>query len=360
MIRECIEKLVGLVDLSEQEMAEAIDQVMTGQATAAQVASFITALRMKGETVEEICGAARVMRERALRLHLPGMKLIDTCGTGGDRAMTFNISTAAALVVAAAGLAVAKHGNRAVSSSCGSADVLEALGVRVGLEPEQVEDCVRETGIGFLFAPTFHQAMRHAAAPRREIGIRTIFNVLGPLTNPAGAQVQLLGVFSPQLALKLALALQRLGTESAYVVHGAGGLDELSLAGPNLIYAVSESGVEEFRLEAADVGLGRAPGEALAGGSAAENASIIRRVLSGDRGPQRDVVLFNAGAAIAAGRSEQRRERTLDCLRREIREGIAAAAEAIDSGAAARKLEELAAFTGRAGEEQDRRRAVAS
>lgn len=347
MIKECIEKLVRMEDLSEVEMTGAMDEVMSGRATTAQVASFITALRMKGETVEEICGAARVMREKAIRLNLPGIQLIDTCGTGGDRSMTFNISTATALVVAAAGLRVAKHGNRAVSSSCGSADVLEALGVRVDLDPGQVEGCINEIGIGFLFAPTFHQAMKHAAGPRREIGIRTIFNVLGPLTNPAGAQVQLLGVFNPELARKLAHALHRLGGNSAYVVHGAGGLDELSLAGPNLIYAVNERGVEEYSLSAADVGLTGAPVESLTGGAAEKNAFIISRVLNGERGPRRDVVILNAGATIAAARSGGAGAVSLSGIREEIAEGIAAASEAIDSGAAFNKLEELAAYTQR-------------
>ncbi|NPV90643.1 MAG: anthranilate phosphoribosyltransferase [Firmicutes bacterium] len=344
MIKECIEKLVMMEDLSPEAMTSAMEEVMSGQATPAQVASFITALRMKGETVDEISCAARVMQGKAVRLNLPGMRLIDTCGTGGDGAMTFNISTAAALVVSAAGMPVAKHGNRAVSSRCGSADVLEALGVRVDLEPAQVEDCIRGVGIGFLFAPTFHLAMRHAAPTRREIGIRTIFNVLGPLTNPAGAPVQLMGVFSAGLAKKLAHALHHMGNRSAYVVHGAGGLDELSLLGPNLLYAVSGRGVEEFYLGASELGLNPAPVEELQGGTAPENAAIIRRLFEGASGPQRDVVLLNAGAAIAAASHQETGGEEVDIIE-EIKNGIQKAAQAIDSGAARGKLRELASFT---------------
>ena len=329
-IKECIDKLVRREDLTEEQTAEAMEEVMGGQATPSQIAAFITALRMKGETAAEITGAARVMRRKARQIRVPGAKLIDTCGTGGDGAKTFNISTAAAFVVAGLGLPVAKHGNRAISSRCGSADVLEALGVKVDLEPEMVEYCLQEVGIGFMFAPGFNPAMRFAAGPRQEIGIRTIFNVLGPITNPAGAEIQLLGVYDPELARKVAYALHRLGCTSGYVVHGAGGLDELSLAGPNQLLRVSSQGVEELFLRAKEVGLTEAPNEALAGGDTAKNTQIILEVLTGKPGPARDVVILNAGAAItAAGRAKT------------ILEGIKLAATTLDSGAAQHKLNHL-------------------
>lgn len=366
VIKKCLDKLVRMENLSAEETAGAMEEIMTGQATPAQVAAFITALRMKGETVEEIVGAARVMRSKSVRIELPGMKLVDTCGTGGDGARTFNISTAAALVVAAAGFPVAKHGNRAMSSQCGSADVLEALGVKIDLSPEEVGECIKEVGIGFLFAPLFHLAMKYAAGPRREIGIRTIFNMLGPLTNPAGAEVQLLGVYEAGLAEKLARALYSLGGRAACVVHGAGGMDELTLAGPNLLFHVHEAGVNKMTLTAEEVGLREAPPESLRGGTPQENAEIIRYVLEGKKGPYRDAVLFNAGAALAVAESTRRRlplhgetqvpaDAAEAFFRQLISEGVETAARVIDQGLALKKLEELVAFTAQLSQQREKR-----
>ncbi len=344
-LKACLKKLVQRQDLTAQETEAAVEEIMSGRATPAQVAAFMTALCIKGETVEEIVGAARVLRARAVRLELPGIKPVDTCGTGGDGKETFNISTAAALVVAAAGVPVAKHGNRAVSSRCGSADVLEALGVCIDLEPGEVAECLKETGICFLFAPNFHRAMKHAAAPRREIGIRTIFNILGPLANPAGAEVQLLGVYDATMAGKLARALLLLGVKAAAVVHGAGGVDELTLAGPNTLYCVEGGEVLELVVEPEEVGLPRADLSELAGGGPAENAAIIRRLLEGEEGPRRNSVIFNAGVALAlaagSGGSADFRAGFLE----RVRLGIEMAARAIDTGCAREKLQQLAGFT---------------
>ncbi|MBE3577467.1 MAG: anthranilate phosphoribosyltransferase [Limnochordales bacterium] len=321
--------------LSEEAAAQAMEEVMTGAATPAQIAAFITALRLKGETVDELAGAARSMRAAAHHIHPRVAPLVDTCGTGGDGARTFNISTAAALVVAGTGVAVAKHGNRAVSSAAGSADVLEALGVVVELPPSDVERCIEEVGIGFLFAPVFHPAMRFAAGPRREIGIRTIFNLLGPLTNPAQAQAQVVGVFAPCWVEPLAHVLSRLGVREALVVHGeADGIDELSLSGPSLVARLHHGRVEVGRITPEEVGLARRPLADIVGGDARENARIIRRVLGGEPGPARDVVLLNAGAALlVAGKAA------------DLAEGIRLAAESIDSGAALARLEHLILFT---------------
>ncbi len=311
---------------------------MTGAATPAQVASFITALRMKGETVSEIIGAARVMRQKATRIEVDSGPddeiLVDTCGTGGDGSHTFNISTATALVVAASGLKVAKHGNRSVSSLCGSADVLKALGVNLELTPIQVADSIRQVGIGFLFAPLLHGAMKYAIGPRREIGIRTIFNLLGPLTNPASANVQLLGVYDRSLTLTLAAVLKGLGNQRAMVVHGAGGLDELSLAGTNHIAWLKGDGIEELTLKLRETGLSEAPLTALRGGDAKTNANILEKILAGEPGPRRDIVLLNSAAVFVTA------ERIAD-----FRQGVELAAATIDSGAARQKLKELVQFS---------------
>lgn len=329
-----IAKLVEGKHLTEAEAEQAMEAIMTGGATDAQIAAFLTALRMKGETVEEITGCARVMRAKATPIPHRRDFVVDTCGTGGDGAGTFNISTAAAFVVAGAGVPVAKHGNRSVSSRTGSADVLEALGVNLDLTPEQVGRCLDEVGIGFLFAPKLHLSMKYAAGPRREMGIRTIFNILGPLTNPAGAQAQVIGVYDARLTEPVARALVSLGTRRSLVVHGAGGLDEVSLSGPTIISDATPAGVVTITVYPEDMGLERSPNEAIAGGDAAHNAGIIREVLSGGRGPQRDVVLANAAAAlVAAGRAV------------DLRAGVRLAGEAIDSGQALAKLEALRELT---------------
>ncbi len=335
MIRETIEQLLAGQSLSVEEAEVVMSEVMDGQATSAQIAGFLIALRAKGETVDEITGCARAMRRAATRVRPSHDALIDTCGTGGDKAGTFNISTTTAFVVAGAGLRVAKHGNRSVSSRSGSADVLKALGVNLDLTSDQVATCIDEVGIGFLFAPLLHPAMKHAIGPRRELGVRTIFNILGPLTNPADTKVQLLGVFDPDLTDVLARVLKALGSRAAYVVHGHGGLDELTTTGPN---RVSRFGVGETNgvivteiLDPRDVGFGLAAREELRGGDPDTNAAITRAVLSGhDRGACRDVVLLNAAAALLVGG-----------MASDLRQGIAQAANSIDSGAALGKLQEL-------------------
>lgn len=334
-VKEAIARIIRGESLNEEEAAQAMGEVMSGQATPSQIAAFITALRLKGETVDEIAGAARTMRDNAHRIHPRVTPLVDTCGTGGDGAHTFNISTASALVVAGAGVAVAKHGNRAVSSAAGSADVLEALGVAVDLPPAAVERCIDEVGIGFLFAPVFHPAMRFAAGPRREIGIRTIFNFLGPLTNPAGAQLQVVGVYEPRWVEPLAYVLARLGVQGALVVHGeADGIDELSLSGPSLVARLHQGRVEMGRVAPEEVGLKRQAPSAIAGGDARENAQIIRQVLAGRKGPARDVVLLNSAAALlVAGKAG------------DLADGVRLAATSIDSGAALARLEHLIQFT---------------
>lgn len=334
MIQEAIRKVVERQDLSEAEAKAAMEQIMAGEATPAQIAAFMTALRMKGETVDEISGCAQAMRERAVRISPRVERLVDTCGTGGDGAKTFNISTAAAFVVAGGGVAVAKHGNRSVSSLCGSADVLEALGVHIDLAPEAVEACIEQVGIGFLFAPRFHASMRHAAGPRREVGVRTIFNLLGPLTNPASARFQLLGVYDRSLTEPIARVLHRLGVEEAFVVHGLDRLDEISITGETQISHLKGGEVTTFVLHPGDVGLKPAgPGE-IAGGDAQQNAEIVRRVLSGEGGPRRDIVLLNAGAALVAAGAA-----------RDLEDGVSLAARVVDERKALEKLEALVEFT---------------
>ena len=340
MIREAISRVIERKDLDEKQMLGAMDEIMSGDATSAQIGSFITALRMKGETIEEISGAAMVMREKATRITTgvdvdKGEILVDTCGTGGDSSGTFNVSTATAFVVAAAGLPVAKHGNRSVSSQCGSADVLEALGVNLNLTPEQVGACVKEVGIGFLFAPMLHGAMKYAIGPRREIGIRTIFNVLGPLTNPAGANVQLLGVYSPDLCEKLARVLGRLGSLRALVVCGSGNVDEFTVTGDTEVAELSNGEVRTYSVRPEDAGLGRSRLVDLQGGETpAESADILRDVLGGAEGPKRDMLLLNSGAALYAADKAP-----------DIKAGVELAARIIDSGAALAKLEALINFS---------------
>ncbi|MBI2913981.1 MAG: anthranilate phosphoribosyltransferase [Chloroflexi bacterium] len=328
MIREALDAIVNQGrDLSEEEAAGAMGEIMAGEATPAQIGALLIALRMKGETVEEIAGMARVMREHALRVEVDG-PLVDTCGTGGDARGTFNVSTAAAFVAAGAGARVAKHGNRAMSSACGSADVLEALGAKIDLSPEQVARCIRETGFGFMFAQSFHPAMKHAAGPRRELGVRTVFNILGPLTNPAGAKAQLLGVPRPELAPKMAAVLQRLSCSHALVVHGEDGLDELSLSGPSTVHEVRGETIRQYSVSPEELGLRRAPLEALRGGTPEENATALRAVLGGERGPLRDIVVLNAAAAlVVAGRAS------------DLRDGARQAEQALDGGAASALLE---------------------
>jgi anthranilate phosphoribosyltransferase len=330
LVRAALAAVIEGRRLSMDEARAAMGSVMDGEATPAQLAALLVALRMRGETVEELAGFASAMRDRVLRVTAPD-GAIDTCGTGGDGSNTFNISTAAALVVASAGVPVAKHGNRAITSRSGSADVLEALGVRTDLGPDEAAEALRVDGFAFLFAPGFHPAMRHAGPTRREIGVRTAFNLLGPLTNPAGARRQVVGVGDPSAAERVAEVLRLLGAERALVVHGDG-LDELPLDGTGVLYDVTPAGVTRHEVVAAELGLTAAPSHSLAGGSAAENAAAIEAILGGARGPGRDVVLLNAAAAfVAAGRAA------------DLRNGIEMAAQAIDSGGAKRLLEQLRA-----------------
>jgi anthranilate phosphoribosyltransferase len=333
-IREAIEKLVNRVNLSEADTVDVMGQIMTGEATPLQVAAFLTALRMKGETVAEITGAARVMRDKAHRVKVGAATVLDTCGTGGDQKGTFNISTTSAFVVAGAGVTVAKHGNRAVSSQAGSADVLSALGVKVDAPKERVEACIEQIGIGFLFAPLLHEAMKYAVQPRREIGIRTIFNLLGPLTNPAMANCQLIGLYSGELVAAIAHVLKNLGSVRAMVVHGLEGLDEISLCGPTRVAELRGGEVSEYRIEPEELGLKRCPLADLHGGSADQSAMIVRAVLDGDKGAARDVVLLNSGAALYVSGTAP-----------SIADGMRLSAESIDSGKARRKLDDLVRMT---------------
>ena len=336
MIREAIGKVAAKEDLKEREMMDAMNEVMEGTATPAQIAGFITALRIKGETVQEVTGAARIMRQKATRIDACSSIIVDTCGTGGDRMHSFNISTTAAFVVAAAGLTVAKHGNRAVSSGCGSADVLEALGVNIGVGPEIVEECIQQIGIGFLYAPRLHAAMKYAIEPRREIGIRTIFNMLGPLTNPAGATAQLIGVYDPALTEMFAGVLKNLGTERAFVVHGSDGLDEATVTGETRVSELKDGLVTTYNINPVDLfGTVYDAGE-LRGADASSNARITKDILSGSDGARRRIVLLNAALAIVAGRKAKT-----------VQEGIALAEECIDSGAAKKKLQALIEISNR-------------
>jgi anthranilate phosphoribosyltransferase len=335
VIQAVVARLLDGHDLSLDEARTAMNEIMSGEATSAQIAGFLVALRAKGETADEIAGCAEAMREHVLRVRPQRSDLVDIVGTGGDGANTFNISTAAALVAAGAGAAIAKHGNRAASSASGAADVLEALGFRLELPPERIERSIDELGFGFLFAQAHHPAMRHAAPVRRELATRTVFNVLGPLTNPADARALMLGVYSPTLTRTLAEALVRLGTTRAYVVHGAGGIDELSPCGPNLVCEVDAATLREYELDPQELGVERCSPDELRGGDPAANAAALRAVLAGEeQGGHRSAVVLNAAGGIAAaGHAEN------------LREGIVRAREAIDSGAAAARLEELVAFS---------------
>jgi anthranilate phosphoribosyltransferase len=346
MLKEAIYKVVTRQDLTEEEMVRAMEIIMTGEATEAQIGAFITALRMKGETVAEITAAAKVMRAKATRIpigdglidldrdeiNVDWETVVDTCGTGGDATATFNVSTTTAFVVAGAGLKVAKHGNRAVSSRCGSADVIEALGINLNLTPEQVAWCILEVGIGFLFAPQLHGAMRFAIGPRREIGIRTIFNILGPLTNPAAANVQVLGVYDANLTEPLAQVLGNLGARSAFVVYGEGSFDEISITGPTRVSQLKDGKVRNFSIRPEDFGLNRAALEDIKGGNVFENARIVRKVLEGEGGPKEDMVALNAAAAFIAAD-----------LAPDFPNGIDLAREVIRSGKALAKLDALIA-----------------
>ena len=334
MIREAIAKLADKENLSSEEAREVMEEIMSGEATPSQMGAFLMALRMKGETAAEITGCARAMRAHVTQVVPRSGPLLDTCGTGGDGACTFNVSTAAAFVIAGAGVPVAKHGNRSVSSNCGSADVLEALGVNINLGPEEVARCIDEAGIGFLFAPRLHPAMKNAITPRREMGIRTVFNLLGPLTNPAAAEIQLLGVYDAALTEVIAQVLGLLGSRSAMVVHGDGGLHELSVTGPNKVTQLHDGKAVTFVLDAGDLGLPRCEPVQLRGGLPQENARLMRNLLEGEEGPRRDTVLLNAAAGLlAAGAASG------------MAEGLELAAGSIDGGRAMSKLARLVALS---------------
>jgi len=338
MIKDAIEKLVDGRNLTEDEAASVMDEIMSGKATDAQIGSLLTSLRLKGETVEEITGFAKVMRSKATRIECKSRPLVDTCGTGGDVSGTFNISTVSAFVAAGAGAKVAKHGNRSVSSKCGSADLLMELGINIEAAPDVVATCVDDIGIGFLFAPRLHGAMKHAIGPRREMGIRTVFNILGPLTNPAHATAQILGVYAEELTEPIAGVLNRLGCDRAFVVHGEDGLDEITTTTRTRLSECVNGTVRNYSIEPEDFGIPRAGVDELRGGDPKDNAKICLTILRGERGPKRDIVLLNAGAAIAVAG-----------LAAGIEEGTRLATESLDSGAALDKLEKLkvATHTGR-------------
>jgi anthranilate phosphoribosyltransferase len=332
LVLDAIAKLVRCENLTEEEAARTFEVIISGDATPSQIAGFIIALRIKGETVDELTGFARTARSVATPIEIDGA-LLDTCGTGGDGLATFNISTLSAIVAAGSGVRVAKHGNRAASSMCGSADVLEQLGVKIDLSPEGVARCINEVGIGFLFAPIFHPSFRFAGVPRRELGVRTVFNILGPLCNPAGARYQALGVADGTLAGRMADVLQRLGVERAIVFHAGDGMDELSVSGPSFVIEI-DGQRSEYQLDPAELGLRRAPVESMRGGGPEENARLAREVLDGAKGPRRDVVLLNAAAALrAAG------------VAKDWKEGLGVAAESIDSGRAGEVLRRWATIS---------------
>jgi len=334
MIQGALARLLDGHDLSRDESRRVMNSIMTGEATQGQIGGFLVALRLKGETADEIAGAAEAMRGHAIQVHPKRDDLVDTAGTGGDGGRTFNISTAAALLAAAAGAGVAKHGNRSVSSASGSADVLEELGFRLDLTPDRIAESIDELGFGFMFAPTHHPAMKHAGPVRRELAARTVFNVLGPLTNPAGARAQVVGVYAPHLVPVIADVLAQLGARRAFVVHGAGGIDELSPAGPNLVCEVVDGAVHQREVDPRELGLPPCDPAELRGGTAAENAERIRQVFAGADGAARSAILLNAAGAIAAGGHAE-----------DLKEGLALAREALDSGAAGSRLEELVAFS---------------
>lgn len=334
MIKDALAKLADRSDLSEKEAEEVMSEIMDGAATSAQIAAYLMGLRQKGETVDEIAGSARAMRARAIRIQVGSSIVLDTCGTGGDGGHTFNISTTAAFVVAGAGLTVAKHGNRSISSKSGSADVLSALGVKIDLQPERVADCINEVGIGFLFAPLFHGAMKHCAAPRQEMGIRTLLNVLGPLTNPAGATHQVLGVYDAKLTEVMAKVLVQLGSQHCFVLHGMDGLDELTICDRTKVSEGRAGVVSNYFVAPEEFDLPRVHKREIAGGTPEVNARIAREILQGKRGPKRDIVCLNAAAAIVAGQKAKT-----------LKEGLRLAQHTIDTGAAAEKLDRLVAWT---------------
>lgn len=329
-MKEYLQKIIEGKHLSQSEAAAAFDLIMSGGATPAQIGAFIVALRMKGESVEEIAGGASSMRRHALLIDVGDLPVVDTCGTGGDSRKTFNISTTAAFVTAAAGVRVAKHGNRAISSKCGSADLLAELGVNIEAPPDVVKNCIRDVGIGFLYAPKLHPAMKHAMGPRRELGVRTIFNMLGPLTNPAGAKSQVIGVFSPDLTAPFANVLRMLGSRRAFVVHGNDGMDEITTTTTTRVSELADGNVRTYDLDPLDFFEEYAEAAELAGGDAAVNAGITRGVLAGDKGPARDIVCLNAAAAIVAGGGAEN-----------IEQGLRLAEDAIDSGKAQKTLGRL-------------------
>ena len=334
MFKPLLNKIIHRENLTDIEMSEMMTEIFSGTITDAQIGAFMGALATKGETFEELAGAATAMRRKAHRLQVNASTVVDTCGTGGDSAGTFNISTTTAFVVAGCGVTVAKHGNRSISSKCGSADLLEALGLRLDIDPETVEQAIGEIGIGFLFAPIYHSAMRFAANARKEIGLRSIFNMLGPLTNPAGANCQLLGVFAPQLTEMFARALQLLGAKRAFVVHGHDGLDEISVCAPTRVSELNDNRISTYDIMPEQYFEQRADSKNLAGGTPVENAAITRKILNGETGPRRNVVLLNAAAALtAAGKAEN------------LKDGIRLSASSIDSGSAMKKLNDLIAFT---------------
>lgn len=334
MLTEALNELINGNDLTTEVAEQVMSEIMEGKATDAQIGAFLTVLRIKGETIDEISAFAKIMRSKAQRIEPQVDILIDTCGTGGDSAHTFNISTAVALVLAATGIAVAKHGNRSVSSKCGSADVLEALGVKIEMEPEKVRESIEKVGIGFMFAPAFHKAMKYAIGPRREIAIRTVFNILGPLTNPAGAKYQLLGVYDPSLCNSLARVLKNLGAKAAMVVHGDG-LDEVTITGPTKISELISGGrIEDYEIEPQDFGLNKSSLQDLQCGSLEENVDAIKKVLSGAKGSKTDIVLLNSACALKVAQKAET-----------IQTGIKMAKQVIESRKAATKLEELVEFT---------------
>ncbi len=337
MLKRFITKVVDGVNLSEAESKEAMDVIMEGNAPPTQIASFLTALRMKGETIQEITGFARTMRDKAVKIQAKdGECVVDTCGTGGDGKGTFNISTAVAFVAAGGGCTVAKHHNRSVSSQCGSADVLEALGVNYALPPERAEACLHEFGLAFLFAPSFHPATRHALVPRREIGIRTAFNLLGPLTNPAGATIHLAGLYREDLLQPITKVLRNLGSKAAFVVHSEDHCDEISITGKTTVCQLKDGKIETYQIEPEMVGLKRSSLEEIQGGAPEKNANILLRVLKGEPGPPRDVVLLNTAALFVAAEKVSN-----------LRDGVEMARESIDSGRAMQKLEEMIRFSNR-------------
>ena len=338
MFKEGLKEIIAGTDLSEQQMSQMILEIFSGNITDSQIGAFIGALSTKGETFEELTGAAKAMRKKAKRIQVNSSVVLDTCGTGGDGTNTFNISTTTALVVSGCGITVAKHGNRSVSSQCGSADLLEALGVNLNLHPEIVEECIRDIGIGFLFAPLYHGAMKFAAIARKEVGIRSVFNMLGPLTNPAGANCQLLGVYAPELTEMFAQALKAMGRNRAFVVHGHDGLDEISICAPTRISELNDGIIKTYDLSPEQFFNHTANMNDLAGGNPADNAEITSSILNGEKGSKRDIVLLNSGAAlVVAGKAA------------DVKEGIHMAGKTIDSGAAANKLQQLIRFTNEMG-----------